>query len=106
MSKSSRAESTLTDRYQTTIPEAVREALHLHKRDKIHYTVQEDGKVLLSRANQEDQALDSFLHFLATEIQKNPEQLSAVNPELVKRARALISKLEIDLDAPLSDKDE
>lgn len=29
-------ESTLTDRYQTTVPETVRRALQLHKRDKIH----------------------------------------------------------------------
>ena len=32
------AESTLTDRYQTTVPETVRRALRLGKRDKIHYT--------------------------------------------------------------------
>ncbi|WP_206165702.1 type II toxin-antitoxin system PrlF family antitoxin, partial [Citrobacter braakii] len=31
------AESTLTDRYQTTVPETVRRALRLGKRDKIHY---------------------------------------------------------------------
>ena len=31
-------ESTLTDRYQTTVPETVRRALRLGKRDKIHYT--------------------------------------------------------------------
>ena len=29
------AESTLTDRYQTTVPETVRRALRLGKRDKI-----------------------------------------------------------------------
>ena len=33
------AESTLTDRYQTTMPETVRRALKLGKRDKIHYTM-------------------------------------------------------------------
>jgi antitoxin PrlF len=31
------AESTLTDRYQTTVPETVRRALRLRKRDKIQY---------------------------------------------------------------------
>ena len=31
-------QSTLTDRYQTTVPETVRRALQLGKRDKIHYT--------------------------------------------------------------------
>ena len=32
-------DSTLTDRYQTTVPEAVRRALKLGKRDKIHYAI-------------------------------------------------------------------
>ena len=32
-------ESTLTDRYQTTVPETVRRALRLYKRDKIHYSI-------------------------------------------------------------------
>ena len=32
-------ESTLTDRYQTTVPETVRRALRLGKRDKIHYSI-------------------------------------------------------------------
>jgi antitoxin PrlF len=43
-------ESTLTDRYQTTVPDAVRKALHLGKREKIRYTIQPDGNVLMSRA--------------------------------------------------------
>jgi bifunctional DNA-binding transcriptional regulator/antitoxin component of YhaV-PrlF toxin-antitoxin module len=33
------AESTLTDRYQTTVPETVRRALRLGKRDKMRYTI-------------------------------------------------------------------
>lgn len=42
-------ESTLTDRYQTTVPETVRRALGLGKRDKIHYTIRPGGEVVLSR---------------------------------------------------------
>ena len=30
-------ESTLTDRFQTTVPSSVRQALHLEKKDKIKY---------------------------------------------------------------------
>ncbi|WP_051077043.1 type II toxin-antitoxin system PrlF family antitoxin [Scytonema hofmannii] len=37
-------ESSLTDRYQTTVPDAVRKILGLSKRDKICYTIQSDGK--------------------------------------------------------------
>jgi hypothetical protein len=35
------AESTLTDRYQTTVPETVRRALRLRKRDKIQYVTRQ-----------------------------------------------------------------
>ena len=44
-------ESTLTDRYQTTVPETVRRVLKLGKRDKIHYTIRLDGEVVLSRGD-------------------------------------------------------
>ncbi|MEL6880679.1 MAG: type II toxin-antitoxin system PrlF family antitoxin, partial [Cyanobacteria bacterium J06607_10] len=44
-----KAESTLTDRYQTTIPQNVRKALNLSKRDKISYTLRADGVVIISR---------------------------------------------------------
>ena len=40
------SESTLTDRYQTTVPGPVRKALHLHKREKIRYTIQPDGSLV------------------------------------------------------------
>ena len=43
------AESTLTDRYQTTVPKTVRRALRLGKRDKIHYTIRPSGEVVLTR---------------------------------------------------------
>ena len=101
-----RSQSTLTDRYQTTIPEPIREAMRLGKRDKITYVVQKDGKVLMYRANEEDPVLGDFLSFLADDIQNNPSHLQALNPALIKRARARVSKVEIDLDAPLSDEDE
>ena len=42
-------ESTLTDRYQTTVPETVRRALRLGKRNKIHYTIRPNGEVVLTR---------------------------------------------------------
>ena len=101
-------ESTLTDRYQTTIPASIREALHLGKREKIRYTIQSDGNILLSRAdqNETDPALDSFLTFLANDIQNHPERLTAVTPELISCIQSLIGKVDIDLDAPLSDEDE
>lgn len=101
-------ESTLTDRYQTTVPDAVRKALHLNKRDKIRYTIQADGNVLLSRADldEADPVLGSFLGFLANDIKYNPQHVKAVSPELVARIQNLVADVEVDLDAPLNDEDE
>ena len=45
-----KVESTLTDKYQTTMPGVVRKALGLKKRDRISYTILPDGDVLLSRS--------------------------------------------------------
>jgi antitoxin PrlF len=101
-------ESTLTDRYQTTVPDAVRKALHLGKREKIRYTIQSDGNVLLSRADvsEQDPALGSFLTFLAKDIQGHPEHLNAATPELVARIQGLVGSVEVDLDSPLDDEGE
>ena len=102
------SESTLTDRYQTTVPDPVRKALRLHKREKIRYTIQADGNVLLSRADQDnaDPALASFLSFLANDIQHNPQHLEAVTPELVARIQNLVGRIDVDLEAPLEAEDE
>lgn len=106
MRKILQAESTLTDRYQTTIPESIRESLHLHKRDKITYTIDETGNVSLSRSNKEDPVLDQFLCFLANDIKNNPSHIRSISPMLMERAQNLVSGVEVDLDAPLDDKDE
>jgi len=104
-----KAESTLTDRYQTTVPETVRRALRLGKRDKIHYTIRPDGEVVLSRAQRNegaDPALGVFLGFLVRDIAEHPERLQTVDAGLVQRIRSLVGGVEIDLGAPLSADDE
>lgn len=101
-------ESTLTDRYQTTVPDPVRKALGLNKRDKIRYTIQPNGKVWISRADQEerDPALGEFLKFLARDIEQNPQSLQAISSDLVRHVQSLVSDVDLDLDAPLLDEDE
>ncbi|TVO67714.1 type II toxin-antitoxin system PrlF family antitoxin [Sedimenticola selenatireducens] len=98
-------ESTLTDRYQTTVPESVRRALHLGKRDKICFTLQPNGKVVLTRADNSevDPVLEQFLGFLARDIAEHPQHVHALSTELVKRVQTLVGNVEIDLDAPLPD---
>ncbi|MGF1675030.1 MAG: type II toxin-antitoxin system PrlF family antitoxin [Rivularia sp. (in: cyanobacteria)] len=102
------AESTLTDRYQTTVPEIVRKALRLDKRDKIHYTIEPDGKVTISRAELEDEdpIVGKFLNFLAQDMSKNPQNIRPISPELLNRAKELVAGVEFDLDAPLPDDEE
>lgn len=102
------ADSTLTDRYQTTVPENVRRALKLNKRDKIHYTIQSNGAVLLTRTAQteEDPALSGFLNFLARDIAAHPERIQPIDHQLVQRIQTLVGAAESDLDAELSADDE
>lgn len=103
-------ESTLTDRYQTTVPESVRRALHLGKRDKIRFTIQPDGTVVLTHGDdaENDPLLGQFLSFLAQDIVDHPQHVQALSSDLVKRIHTLLGDVEIDLDAPLPDngKDE
>lgn len=102
-------ESTLTDRYQTTVPETVRRALKLCKRDKIHYTIHPNGEVVLSRvetAVEDDPVLGQFLDFLSRDMANHPERLQSINAGLVQRLRVLTRGVEVDLDVALSADDE
>ena len=99
------SESTLTDRYQTTIPADIRKALDLNKHDKICYTIQSDGQVVISRADQtqSDPILGQFLNFLARDMEKNPQHLQAISSDLVSHVQSLVCEVDVDLNAPLSD---
>lgn len=109
MSAAMQVESTLTDRYQTTVPEPVRRVLRLGKRDKINYTIRPDGEVVITRAaaaESNDPALAPFLAFLARDLARHPERLQAVDAGLAQRIQALVGAVEVDLEAPLSADDE
>jgi len=108
MARALEVESTLTDRYQTTVPEIVRRALQLNKRDKIHYSIRPSGEVVLTRADtpEDDPAIGQFLSFLAHDIATNPQHLQAIDSNLAARIHSLVGSIEIDLDAPLSADDE
>lgn len=98
------AESMLTDRYRTTIPEPVRRALNLSKRDRLHYTVLSTGEVLLARRGapeDDDPALASFVALLAHDIAAHPERVRALDAAFVIRLRSLVADMDIDLGAPL-----
>ena len=103
------AESTLTDRYQTTVPEPIRRALHLGKRDKIRYCLMPNGDVVITRVENSDEAdpvLGQFLNFLAHDIASRPERLKALDGGLLERANELVAGIQVDLNEPLSADDE
>ena len=109
MAHTLKLESTLTDRYQTTVPNAVRHALKLGKRDKIRYLIQPDGGVMLARASsktEDDPVLGKFLNFLARDMASHPEHLKSIDAGLRKRIKSLVKKVKVDLDAPLAAEDE
>lgn len=102
------AVSTLTDRYQTTVPSTVRRALDLKKHDRLRYTLQPGGGVLLERVEDDgaDPALSAFLDLLARDIAERPDRLRSFDAGLRDRLRPLVAGVEPDLDAPLSPDDE
>ncbi len=108
MTASIEVESTLTDRYQTTVPEMVRRALRLSKRDKIHYTIRPDGDVVLTRVDgpdTSDPALAPFLSLLAADIALHPNRLQSLGAEFAERVGRLVDGIDVDLDSALSEGD-
>ena len=101
-------ESTLTDRYQTTIPAPVRTALGLNKKDQIRYVIHQDGTVTITKnvVEEEDPVLRKFLDFLATDMEANPQNIQALDSNLRERVSDLVAGVEVDLDRPLSEEDE
>ncbi len=99
--------STLTDRYQTTVPSSIRKVLKLQKRDKICYNVEPGGRVYIESAQDApDPALGAFLDLLEADVTANPQRLSAFDGALHDRLSALVSGVEVELDAELSPDDE
>ncbi len=110
MSELLQAESTLTQRYQTTIPYVVRQTLGLEKGNKITYQIQGDGSVIITRCENEpqesDPILEQFLSFLSEDMTNNPQQIKPISSAIVNHLTSLIGDIEVDLDAPLSDEEE
>lgn len=102
-------ESTLTDRYQTTIPEKVRQFLGLSKRDHIEYRINANGEICLTKKVEEevDATMASFLAFIDRDIQQHPEGVNPLSESLMRRTDALLAGMQpLDLSDKLSDADE
>lgn len=96
-------ESTITAKGQTTVPKAVRKALGVEAGDRIAFRV-ERGRVTVHRAETEaeDPALGPFLEFLAHDIERRPEALRALTPELAARIADLTRGVDVDPDEPIA----
>lgn len=105
-----KTESTLTNKYQTTIPSLVRQTLGLEKGSKIIYQIQADGSVTIS-CNEDckhnsDPILSKFLNFLAQDMEKNPQHIQPISLETFSGVQSLVADISVDLDAPLTDEEE
>jgi antitoxin PrlF len=99
-------QSTLTDRYQTTIPTSVRKQLGLGKRDLIEFVQADDGSIVLRRADSSSTEefpaeLLAWLQFIEKDHQQNPAQFKVLDDEFFAEARGMVGGLEVDLDADL-----
>ena len=94
--------STITAKGQTTVPKSVRTALGVDYGGKIAFRVDERG-VSVHRAEvvNEDPAIDRFLAFLADDIARRPEAVTALSPAMAERLAMLTDGVKVDLNAPI-----
>ena len=90
-------DATITEKGQTTVPKPVRDALGVGPGDRIRFRVDEHG-VSVHRAEdgEDDPAMASFLAFLARDIERRPEGISALTPALAQRIAELVEGVELD----------
>lgn len=105
-------EAALTSQDQITVPAAVRKTLNLRggKSRVIFQFRPEEGVFVFKRAESssdtsEDPALRPFLSLLEKDMQSHPSRLTRFPPGSLKKARALVKRVSVDLDAPLSGED-
>ncbi len=94
--------STITAKGQTTVPKSVRTALGVDYGGKIAFRVDERGvSVHRAEVENEDPAIDRFLAFLADDIARRPEAVTALTPTLAELLAALTEGVKVDLEAPI-----
>ena len=95
-------ESTLTERYQTTVPNGVRKALGVRGKDRLVWEIRGDEAVVRRASaiedEEDDPALEPFLRLITADIEANPERLQGIPADLYRRWIAVIEGVEVDLD--------
>ena len=90
--------SKITAKGQTTIPNAVRQALEIDYSGRIAFSVRNGGMTVCRADSDEDPAVESFLSFLAADLKQHPEAVKALSPDLAARIAALTANIPVDLD--------
>ena len=93
--------ATMTAKGQITVPKPIRQALGADVGTRVRFELQENGQVVVSRADpeHEDPAIGAFLDLLARDIEagRNVGDL----PEGLARKMLEHARLDIDLDEPI-----
>ena len=89
-------ESSLTDRYQTTVPARIRKLLGLNKRDKLEWILDESGGVQVVKkqfgdAKDSDPVFDAWLDFLEKDMMEHPEHLVPLTAQMYEDIVAELS---------------
>ena len=95
--------SRLTQRSQTTIPKAVKNALHVTAGDEIGYVIEGESVRLVNvaaQAENEDPMVAQFLEFIARDIGRG--NLRVLPRGLYERIQQLTTGVAIDHDAELT----
>jgi antitoxin PrlF len=93
-------ESTVTQRYQTTVPNGVRKALGVRGSDRLVWEIQGD-RAIVRRASaveveEDDPALEPFLRMLAADIEAHPERLQGMPEHLYRGILELTEGVDFD----------
>ena len=93
----------VTEKGQTTVPKPVRDALRIRSGDRIRYRVDGDWVSLHRVADQdeEDPVMEAFLAFLARDMSRHPQDLTALTPDLAGRIAGLVDGIAFDPDEEL-----
>jgi antitoxin PrlF len=91
---------TITEKGQITVPKPVREALGVGYGGRVVFRVDEHGVSVhrLEEEEGEDPVLAGFLTFLAADMQRRPQAITAFPQALAARLATLSGGTETDLD--------
>lgn len=100
--------SKLTERYQTTVPSAVRKRLKLNKGDQIRFGIDAYGRVYIEPVRDEggDLAITALLDSVEADIMAHPERICVFGGAMHNRLKALVGDTNVNLEQPLSPDDE